>query len=233
MNQERIIDRIRKMLALANDLAATEGERDNALRMAYNTMAKYNIDIASVEQAGRKNDEPRIDFPKVSWSWTWAKSVNQIVAEMFFCKYYYFEKINGTQITHHFVGRESNAMTAAVMADYIVNSILKEGRAIYKSNTSPAMRSFVTGAMHALSRRVDELIKAKQQEFAAQPGTAIVLASLYDTEAALNELILPEDLRVVKSRVSKVQGDAYGKGREFGDNINLDLQVTEESRKLK
>lgn len=230
---DKIIERIRKMLALANDLAATEGERDNALRMAYNTMAKHNLDMATIEQSGGKNDEKRVDFPKVSWSWAWARQVNAIVGDLFFCKYYYFEKINGTQITHHFVGRESNAMTAAVMADYIVNSILKEGRAIYKSNTSAPMRSFAVGAAHALSRRVSEIKKAKAQEFEATPGTSIVLASLYDQESAANELCLPANLRVVKARTSRVQGDAYSKGREFGDKINLDLQVTEENRKLK
>ena len=231
---EKILARIQKMLALANDLAATEGERDNALRMAYNTMAKYNIDMATIEQSsGKKSDEPRIDFPKVSWSWAWAKQVNVTVAKLFFCKYYFFEKINGTQITHHFVGRESNAMTAAVMADYIVNSILKEGRAIYKSNTSAPMRSFAVGASHALYRRVEKIIAEKAQEFAATPGTSIVLASLYATEDAENDKHMPANLRTVKSRTSKVQGEAYHKGHDYGNSINLDLQVTEESRKLK
>lgn len=231
---DKILNRIKKMLALANDLAATDGERDNALRMAYATMAKHNIDMATVEQStGKKADEVRIDFPNVSWSWTWARSVNHITAKLFFCKYYYFEKINGTQITHHFVGRESNAMTAAVMADYLVNSILKEGRALYKSNTSAPMRSFAVGAAHALSKRVDQIIVEKAQEFAAEPGTSIVLASLYATEDAANEQHMPADLRVAKARKSRVQFDAYRKGKDFGSQINLDLQVGEEARKIK
>lgn len=230
---DKIIERIKKMLALANDLAATEGERDNALRMAYNTMAKHNIDMATIDESSKEKQEARIDFPKVSWSWTWAKQVNHIVADLFFCKYYYFERINGTQITHHFVGRESNAMTAAVMADWIVNSILKEARGLYKSNTSPATRSFCTGAMHKLALRVQEIKRAKAQEFEATPGTSIVLASLYEQEDAANEALMPADLRVNKGRNTKVQHDAYVAGQEFGAKINLDLQVGEESRKLK
>lgn len=230
---DKIINRIKKMLALANDLAASEGERDNALRMAYATMAKHNIDMATVEEASGKAEEARIDFPNVSWSWTWARHVNQIVAGLFFCKYYYFEKINGTQVTHHFVGKESNAMTAAVMADWIVNSILKEARGLYKSNTSPATRSFCTGAMHALHRRVQEIKAAKEQEFQATPGTAIVLASLYAQEDAANELMMPDDLKYNKGRQTKVQASAYNSGKEFGDSINLSMQVAEEARKLK
>jgi hypothetical protein len=49
MTEDKILSRIQKMLALANDLAATEGERDNALRMAYNLMAKHNLDMVTVE----------------------------------------------------------------------------------------------------------------------------------------------------------------------------------------
>jgi hypothetical protein len=230
MTEEKILNRIKKMLALANDLAATEGERDNALRMAYNLMAKHNLDMATVEAHGKKNDESRIDFANVCWSWTWARQTTAIVAELFFCKYYYFEKINGTQITHHFVGRESNAMTAAVMADWIVNSILKEARGLYKSNTSPATRSFCTGAAHALARRAAQIKAAKSQEFAATPGTSLVLASMYDTEAAANELMMPDDLKTVKPRTARVQGHAYHAGQEFGDKINLSAQVADQTK---
>jgi hypothetical protein len=234
MTEEKIISRIQKMLAIANDLAATEGERDNALRMAYNLMAKHNLEMATIEAHGKKNDEPRVNFPNVSWSWQWARHVNHIVAKLFFCKYYYHEVINGTQITHHFIGRESNAMTAAVMADYVVNSILKEARKLYKSNTSAATRSFATGAMHRLSFRVDELIRQKEQEFSqgsGQPGTALVLASLYAQEDAANELVMPDDLRVKKARSSKVQGDAYYAGQDFGGKINLSAQLAETAKK--
>lgn len=233
MNTERIIDRIKKMLALANDLAATEGERDNALRMAYATMAKYNIDMAEVD--ARDRQEERINFNRESWSWLWAKQVNKIVGELFFCKYYFGQKINGTQCKHHFVGRESNAMTAAVMADYIVNSILREGRAIYKQNTAPGTRAFAIGAMHALHARV-EVIKAERaaEQEAATPGTALVLANLYLTEMQANEEFCA-DLGLRKSKASNraiSNGDAYAQGRAYGDTINLSAQVAEENRKL-
>jgi hypothetical protein len=224
MNAERIIDRIKKMLALANDLAATEGERDNALRMAFSTMAKYNIDMAAVDAQGKQED--RINFENQSFSWQWAQQINKIIGELFFCKCYMREKVNGTQIKYHFIGKESNAMTAAVMADWIVKSILKEGRKLYKQNTSPQTRAFATGAMMALHHRVKEIIAAqKAASETAAPGTALVLASLYDTEQKANELLMPKNLRVKKARNSKVDGDAYRNGKAFGNNINLNNQI--------
>ncbi|ABP63629.1 hypothetical protein BcepGomrgene58 [Burkholderia phage BcepGomr] len=234
MNTERIIDRIKKMLALANDLAATEGERDNALRMAYNTMAKYNIDMATVD--ARSKQEERVNFTRPSWSWIWARHVNKIVGELFFCKYYYSTKINGTQCIHHFVGKESNAMTAAVMADFIVNSILKEGRSIYKQNTAPGTRAFAMGAMHALYARVEQ-IKAERAAAseAATPGTALVLANLYLTEMQANEAFCADiEITVTKAKARAINDtDAYYAGQAYGESINLDLQVAEEQRKLK
>lgn len=51
-DKERILSRVRKMLRLANDAGATEGKRDNAMRMAHATLAKYNLDIAQAEESG-------------------------------------------------------------------------------------------------------------------------------------------------------------------------------------
>lgn len=231
---DRIIDRIKKMLALANDLAASEGERDNALRMAYATMAKYNIDMASVEAKGK--EEARIDFENQSFSWLWAKQINGVIGKLFFCKVYIDgNKVNASQCKFHFVGRESNAMTAAVMADWIVKSILKEGRKMYGQNTAPGTRNFAVGALHALSRRVDQII-AEQSKASekAQPGTALVLASLYKTEEEANALMLPENLRHRKASTKVNDYGAYASGHEFGNSINLNKQVGQETRgKLK
>lgn len=223
MNETRIIERIKKMLALANDLSATEGERDNALRMAYATMAKYNIDEASVESHGQ---EQRLDFESQTFSWSWAKSVNQVIAELFFCKYYVGSRINGTQCIHHFVGKESNAMTAAVMADWIVKSILKEARGIYKQNTSPGARSFALGALDKLRQRVKELRETEQAK--AEPGKGLVLASLYDREKSANDDFLNASgtkLKTSMVRRSRVNSNAYEAGKVYGGTINLSPQL--------
>ena len=44
-------DKIRKLLALANDPGATEGERANASRMAAKFMAKHDIDLSDLQEA--------------------------------------------------------------------------------------------------------------------------------------------------------------------------------------
>lgn len=240
MTEEKIVARIKKMLALANDLAASEGERDNALRMAFATMAKYNIDMARVDSFQHDRQEPRVDFESKGWSWMWTHQVRNVIADLFMCRYYFNNgagKINGTQCLHNFIGRESNAMTAAVMSDYVVDSILKEGRKIYKQNTAPGTRAFAIGAMHKLYERVRE-IKATQAAAseAESSGTALVLASLYQTEKEANDKMLAAlNTKQAKARNSKVDASAYAAGKEFGAKINLSAQVGNEhndSKKL-
>lgn len=225
-----VIEKIKKCLAMAQDMRGNEHERDNALRQAYKLMAKYNLEMHEVEAHGQVKQENRINFENVSWSWTWSCQVHMIVGELFFCKYYFGRKINGTKVTHHFIGKESNATTAAMMADWITTSILSEGRKIYKQNTAPGTRSFAVGAMHRLDERVKEIIRTTQAE--ATPGTALVLASLYQTEAEANKQLLPSTLRERAARHSKIDHSAYRKGQTFANGINLGLQVTEEARKL-
>lgn len=224
---EKIIDRVRKMLAIANDLAASEHERDTALNMAYKTLAYHNLSMVDLKE---KEQEPRSGYDFQGFSFPFAITVCSSIAELFFCYYIIGEKINGTQRKHIFVGKESNAATAMVMADWIVKSILKEGRKMYKQNTSPECRSFCLGAASSLRSRVYQMMQAAKTKDSPneKPGTALVLASLYDTEASANndKALQLYVLKDTKSRGSSIaDGDAYGRGHDFGSTINLSLQV--------
>lgn len=229
---EKIISRIRKMLELANNLGATEGEREAALHQAYRTMAHYNMDMATIQQS---SEEPRGAYDFAGFSFPFAKTICNSVADLFFCFYITGQKINGTQCTHNFIGKESNAATAMVMSDWIIKSVMKEGRKLYKQNTSPECRSFCVGAANKLYHRIQEMkaeaTSATSSEYTG--GTALVLASLYDTERDANEkrALALFDFKTTKSRESKVKADAYERGKKFGATINLSLQVGKTSPK--
>ena len=51
MNTERIIEKVKKLLALASDPSAAPNEAETASRQAASLMAKYNIDLAALSQA--------------------------------------------------------------------------------------------------------------------------------------------------------------------------------------
>jgi uncharacterized protein DUF2786 len=241
--QNRILSRVKKMLNLANDAGATEGERDNALRMAYATLAKYNLDIAQVDDAamlngGKATDEKRELVNAVYYGVCWTRSVSMAIAQLFFCEYFYAIPAGKSdfRIRHSFVGRTANAVTASEMAAYIVASIDREAKTHARGAYSPgrAQRDFAKGAVEKIIRRCYELRTAAEKapsEPTAKggPGTALVLASFYKKELEANKgYLVKTGITTVTQRGRERSAndyEAYSKGREFGSKINLDRQV--------
>lgn len=65
-DMSRILQRVRKMMALANDKAASDGERENAMRMAHATLA--SIVLASFYKTELVQHAPHIVW--MVWSHT-------------------------------------------------------------------------------------------------------------------------------------------------------------------
>lgn len=225
---DKIVDRIRKMLNLANDLGTTEAERETALRMAYNLLAKYNLELADVQHKGQ--EEKRINNENICFGMPWVRTLSNAIAGLFFCEYYFERrKVNATQMRHHFVGKESNAITAAVMADWVTKSILKQCRTLYKHNLCTESREFATGAAQRLCERIREMKRQATAPQAASDNKALVLADVYQLEQSANALFLRQTGVIVKVMPSRAKGaagsDAYDRGRAFGNTINLNRQV--------
>lgn len=230
MSDDKIISRVRKMLALANDDGASEGERDNALRMAYNMIAKYNLSMSSIESNGA---EVRIDECWTYRRQPWTISVTNSIANLFFCNYYYV-KIKGNVAQHHFVGKDSNAVTARYMAEFVVTSIIAQGRKESRAIGEPSAwrRSFFMGAADRIRSRIIELRKEEgdsNKKDVASGGTSLVLASVYDSERKANEDWLAS--QGVSLRTKKITSKAaahmsgYSSGDSFGKTIQLSRQV--------
>ncbi len=232
MSDEKILARVRKMLALANDQAASEHERDTALQMSYNLLAKHNLTMVD---AADPLPEDREEYRMETFGMHWCRSVCGNIADLFFCNYFFGSKLNATKMRHHFVGKESNATTAMLLSTFVIDSILKECRSLYKHNLAPESRSFAIGASDRLRSRIYKM-KADATTKDSEPGTALMLISLYDSEKAENDKRLSQlgiELYTPKRGGSNnVHTDAYNKGREFADGINLSPQISDH-RKLR
>ncbi len=223
---ERIISKIKKLLALAMDAGATEGERDNAMRMAHGLLAKHNLDMQDVQVHGATVEE-RIDFANHAFGMVWCRQVSMSVAKLFFCRYYSSEGKQSDKRVHHFVGKESNATTAALMAEYINNSIVKECRKRFKGDLTPDARAFGVGAADKIRERVYEMTTSGKAEGVSE-STAIVVRDIYKTELEANEAYLESrGVKLVKGRGSSknVRRDAYNSGKEFGQGVGLNTQI--------
>lgn len=233
MNKAKVLDRIKKLLAMANDDRGNDNERETALRQAHKLLTKHNLSLLEVEEAGREAEDPRVSSQFEGWSMPWTRQVRQAIGRLFMCNYYVGHKVNGTRQAHYYVGRESNVVTAEYMSTYVIDNILKQGRKLYGHNLSPATRSFATGCAVQLHARVDEMIaKAAEGVEGATQSTAIALLDLAKAEKAANDDFV-SDWNVQQSRsrrTGRVDFGAYNEGKAHANGINLDLQLATDKK---
>lgn len=229
----RIIDRVRKMLALANDAGATEGERENAIRMAHKILAKHNLSMAQVEASG-KTEEKRGVHRAIFFGRPWARACCTSIAELFFCKYVIAEGSmrHAVRVGHYFIGKESNAVTAAEISKFVVESILKESRKKARELGQPGSfaRSFATGAAVSIVNRCVQIMNSSLDEKPeTSTGKEIVLASVYAQEKEKNQAFTDSIMSTTKvAQRSKRVGDGYDEGIEYGKTVPLNRQVEEQ-----
>lgn len=222
--ENRVLERVKKMIALGNDAAATEGERETALRMAYNLLAKYNLSLSDLPED--QSNEAREQQDVVISADRWARSLAQAVAKLFFCRYFFSRTSTSGKDKHCFVGRQSNVITARYMSEFLIKSVKREASSRYKSPTTPQGRSFCVGTVDSVRKRVEEMIK---QDTESTPGTALVLVGLHQREADANEKWLNGtgvSLTRAKARAhNSLRASAFYDGREYGKTVSLNQQV--------
>lgn len=232
-DKDKVLGRVKKMLALAADSAASEGERDNAMRMAHATLAKYNLSLGDAQKAHTSPTEKRGEESVEDWGYPWARQTAYAVAQLCFCEYF-FMRVRGRadKCRHYYVGRASNVVTAREMTAYVIDSILKEANKRRREEYQDWSwwTSFCKGAAYAVHTRCLQLRKEAEEASNAAPtissGTSLVLASVYATEQAANKAYLEQHhkLRTEKSREHRA-GAGWSDGKAHGDSISLHRQV--------
>lgn len=227
-DEDKIVSRIRKMMAIANDAAASEGERDNAMRMALKLLAKHNLSMKQIEDSVAPEERG-----KTVWSernFPWARQIASAVSRLFFCKYYYVAYSSKGVCEHNFVGLESNAVTAMEMTKYVITSVRAEAAKYVRETGIGTPRDFAKGAALRIYARCEALRKEAEQESAAEatPGTSLVLASVYQQEQAANDAFLAAmnvKLKTSKDRQHAAGSRGFWAGHEYGGKVSLNRQV--------
>jgi len=253
MSQEKLIDRVRKLLRLAENEAASQGERDNAFRMANNILIKHNLAMSEVKDVGQQ--EARVNEDAELCIYPWARDVSNIVARAFMCKFLFQRKGFGTTGTHTFIGRAGNAVTAAEMSRFLIANIQTEQRKLYGGITVPQARDFALGVVAALTqkaaavRREAEVAEAKEAQAATEraaanaaagvialggpamsTSTALTIATLYTQEEQANKDFMYElypSIKHVKDKQHDIKSrSAASVGFAHGQKLSLNAQLT-------
>jgi hypothetical protein len=227
-SKEWVLERVQKLLNLGSNAGAEPGERDNAMRMAFNLLAKYNIEQSEAEAFGNAQHDPRGVLTREMYGAPWARVVANSMAKLFFCDVVTGMTGNRENTKMHFIGKHSNAVTAADLAVFLIGSIRKEAaRRNRREGTSRDwIRSFSVAAASAIHYRVVEMVKDSKQE--AAPGMALVLANVYTAEKAANQVVRSVKFPNLR-RSGGIRGgrDSSGRasGAAYGKSVPLSRQV--------
>lgn len=247
-NLHKIIDRVRKLLALA-DNAGSEAEAANAAAQARKMMEEYSLEEALV-----RLDEPSKPAEKIlknellenartpyqSNRTGWKEVLSRAVAEDLGVKMYYWSKHNGSRRCTEMMGmgRESAIQAWRYTYQYLcraVEDMCKEACAEDDARSGKAWtNAFKVACASRIAVRLFEAKKAKQVD--AKAAVAEAMPNITPEQRELALTVVEKDAAEVEREyddfskdfgksirsVGQVSSaDGYNAGRQAGDKISL------------
>lgn len=249
--REKIIDRIRKLLALSK--SPNEHEAASAAEKAQALLLEYNLSRSELEGSNAKLDEGYvINSELVTESVPWRRGLVGAVARLYLCSYFfkhqYHDRPNSRKQgaylrtdEHFIVGTPSNVNVAQMMAKYLMDTVdrlARDAAATQHVNRSAYATSFKHGCAIRLWRRImDRIEDAKRGTVKTESGTTLpACLDLYErTQKQLSTFIEQNvgKLKVTKSRAKSSSAEGYRAGVAAGDKVGLDGQVgTSHTRRI-
>lgn len=229
---QQAIEKVQKLLALAADKGATQGEAEAATAAAQRILEAYNIDMATVGSARKPGQ--RADAKRAGGLYRWQRELWYEIAKLNFCIHFSlkewdptkpsqyakkkgYEQAGGWTFRHRVVGSRVNVLATENMADYLegaINRLVKEQYGASGYFTTAA-NSFREGAVGTLSMRLqakrDEILRAEKERAAnAKTGNGrdLVLQSVIDAEKDANDDYLYGEGYSAQRRARQAAADA-------------------------
>jgi len=224
MNQDRIIAKMKKLLAMAEG-TANENEAMSAARQLHAMLAKHNIsmeDLSSEENPVNKDGIETANRP-------WKRIVASKIAELYFCSFYFQDSYKSGKAHYMFVGTEANRTFAIYIFKMIVKVVEKgarvESKKRYGKEDCGFVNSFWTGAKTRITERCNELIgAAKAGTLEDEEGNTLpALLSTYEQTKITLDAWCSDNLSLskVSNRTRATNAAGYNKGQEAGNRVQL------------
>ena len=210
-DQTKTIDRIRKLLALANDKGATEAEAATAMRIAQQLMMEANLSAATIEASGHRAEGRARNNVENKAPYKWMRDLMATLCRINMVSYAEtWNRLNHTnQFTgYDLIGRESNVAAVTAMYEYLLGAIDRITKADMGEGANTLNKeghSFRLGCAQRLMdrvtdehrRQVEEQARAAREANAASrhpasSGNALVIV-MHDMEK--DEEMLNRDMR--------------------------------------
>lgn len=232
---DKIIDRLKKLLAMSQD-ASSENEALIAAKRLHSLLSKHNMSLSDLESGADKIDEDRfetVNFP-------YRRRIAHAVAQLYYCEMYYIlgYRKNYTQIV--LIGKQQHRDIAKVIIDQVLKIIDREATKSsleqYGERVSNYISSFRNGAAQRVVERCHKLVcEAKAGNLIDEDtGENLpALASLYDREKSLvDEFMADITLSSRRSTSRAISAFGMSQGARIGDKVPLHQGLAKTSPKL-
>jgi len=216
MVDDTIKERIRKLLAKADNTACTVEEAAAFNAKAHELMAKHNLDRAMLEPEDRETVRTHKTLQVLIRPWS--SAVLHGITKLYYCKWFYHRQGRIDQVT--LVGEESNVAVCHAIAVMTLRAIQSEAR--YASGG----RSFMTGAAQSVYRRCLEMAAPATALPNLSRGQSNALVVLTDQEEQGNRDYLTQltggKLKAARKTTARItDSSGYTAGRAFGNTVPL------------
>ncbi len=215
-NKTPIIEKIKKLLALAN--SCNEHEAALAASHAQRLLAEHNLAMADIEAAHKPDKAEKVETPVSKTLQKWMRHLSAGVSTAFDC-----------QAIHHpatgkmtFIGVGADVQVAAYTFAFLDRTLRKLCTNYMKHHVSSAIasrhrelmrQSYYLGAVSTINTRLRE----------QKIQTPVTSGALVPVKEGLIRQTMNEigNLRTVRSRKSYINADAYTKGQTDGRQVGI------------
>ncbi|HEY5523382.1 MAG TPA: DUF2786 domain-containing protein [Desulfuromonadaceae bacterium] len=224
MDNSAIIEKIKKLLALAN--SSNEHEAALAAGHAQRLLSEHNLAMADIEAAHRPDKADKVETAVSKSLPKWLRHLSAGISTAFDC-----------QAIHHpatgkmtFIGVGADVQIAAYTFTYLDRTIRKlcgtymrlhVGSSIANRHRELMRQSYYLGAVSTITARLRE-----QKEQTPVTTGALVPVKEGLIRQAMNEI---GNVRTMHSRRSYVNSDAYSSGQTDGGQVGIHHGITSAS----
>jgi len=218
MKQDKVLERVRKLLAMSRDTASPH-EAAIAARRARALMDEYQIselDLTTVSASDMGSETLNTKTKQVVMP---IDALSVACAKLNDCKAR-LTRINGF-VSYTFEGMLADAVCAGEMLKYLRNEMYRqaEAKAVGRADRHAYRLGFAAG----VQEQVKEILKEREQLKTKQSGTSLMV---------IKQALVEQHFGAAKYRrkSSSFQGDsdAFKQGMRAGKHVNLSRQVSEQ-----
>ena len=211
MDHEKVIEKIKKLFALANCEGASENEAETAMRMANKLLDKHSLSNLDLTD----NEKPVMRFT-TGTNTIWIKSIYNGVSRLYDCKY--FTSREDGVMTHVLVGTVANLTTARIVIDQLLDQVKKETRGMNAA--------FRNSAGSALYWKCDKILQARKEDKGEIiPGTGLVPLDLVKKAEVANADYIAEHVGEL-GKPKKRRTEFSAEGKAYGNRLNPGARVS-------